>query len=83
MITINVNDNVWVKLTPAGEALWAEYWKATEPADVPKSIRKSQTEADGWIRFQLHELMQIFGKAMYNGNMHLPFETEIRLTQPC
>ncbi len=81
MITFNVNDNVWVKLTPSGEALWAEYWRKTNPKGVPKSIRRSHTEADGWIRFQLHELMQVFGKAMYNGNMELPFETEIRLTR--
>jgi hypothetical protein len=81
MISINVNDNVWVKLTPAGEVLWAECWKRTSPEGVPKCIRKAQAEADGWIRFQLHELMFTFGEAMYNGNPELPFETEIRLTR--
>jgi hypothetical protein len=82
MISINVNGNVRVKLTPSGEALWAEHWKRTNPKGVPDAIRRSQVEACGWTRFQLHELMLVFGKAMWNGNMELPFEmNETRLTR--
>jgi hypothetical protein len=80
MITINANDEVWVKLTPVGEQMWADYWWVTEPKGVPESIRKSHTEWDGWVRFQLWELMQVFGKGMRNG-VHVPFETDIRLTR--
>ena len=68
----NVNDDVWVELTPYGEELWAEKWDASARAygetGVPKSIRESYSEANGRTRFQIHDLMLTFGHAMYMGN---------------
>jgi len=70
---MNVNDDVWVLLTASGERMWNEYWKLSSPGGVPDAIRKSATESDGTIRFQLHQLMHIFGPALYHGSSELPF----------
>ena len=61
---VNLNDEVWVKLTPKGIA--------TYNADpVRKKIReempKYAIEVQEVMCFQLWELMQIFGHNMYNG----------------
>ena len=74
MIEMNVNDNVWVKLTPVGEKMWTAAWRYMNTNGVPKAIRESYTEKDGRVRFQFHELMHIFGEAMWNGNSELPFK---------
>jgi hypothetical protein len=73
---MNVNDHVWVKLTPAGvEAYkkWNEDLGIKDPV-MPK------VEWDGFSKFQLWELMMIFGSTCHNGG-HIPFETEIQLSR--
>jgi len=57
---ININDEVTVKLTDFGEQLLAE--KGVEKASLC-----------GEYKFQLWELMQIFGDCMYNGMPKMPF----------
>jgi hypothetical protein len=74
-VTVNVNWYAYVRLTQAGRAHWrkclvdlgvpSKYWPSFEP------------DADGRNRFQMWELMQIFGPLMYMGNTSPPFDGRI------
>lgn len=76
--TYNINNYVLVKLTSYGldimrrarESFVSRYpsvqW--TEPAP----------DAEGYVRFQMWELMQLFGEHIRMGGP-VPFETEVRL----
>ncbi|MBB3020702.1 hypothetical protein FHR70_003788 [Microvirga lupini] len=66
----NLNHEVKVKLTHVGKLiLEREYY------DIKTS------DADGWTKWQLWELMSLFGKYLYNG-CDVPFETTIELLTP-
>lgn len=69
---MNVNDSVWVELSPYGEELWAQKWDASAriygETGVPAVIRNGNTEANGRVRFQIHDLMLTFGWVMWMGN---------------
>lgn len=69
---MNINDEVVVRLTPAGEEAWRRYWLKTSDG-VPEVIRTSATLPDGKVRFQIHHLMYTFGPYCYNGSNELPF----------
>lgn len=74
---MNLNDEVYVRLTTHGLTQWASYWMNTSAEGVPKTIVEESTELDGRIRFQLWELMNIFGQSCYNGSSELPFENNL------
>ena len=74
-IKVNMNDNVKVRLTDKGKEILKEYWNWKD--EIPDWFEDGYNEGGGYYRFQLHELAHIFGKELYNGNMNLPFETEI------
>jgi hypothetical protein len=64
---VNMNDNVWIKLTPRGRA----HLEST-------GIRRSQLVTDGgWSQWQLWDVMATFGALCYMGGQ-VPFETTIR-----
>lgn len=69
----NINDCVYVLLTPYGEKIWAEHWTITSPEGVPKAIRDAAEFTGGRTRFQLWQLMDIFGGEMYMGNVNQCF----------
>jgi len=82
---ININDDVWVRLTDSGRAemerqhveLFAESYTS---AGLPlPPMWKPEEDADGWSRWQLHVLMNTFGHLLVNGTAPLPFETTIRV----
>lgn len=75
-IRMNLNDPVWVRLTPVGEA---QYKKWSADLGVPNPIELKKTW-DGFVKFQMWELMQIFGPVCFNG-CNVPFETEIVLAR--
>ena len=58
--SININDDVKVKLTDSGRDVLAM-----------QQLRRQQ-DADGYIKFQLWELMNVFGSYVYNG-CSIPF----------
>ena len=61
---VNLNDEVWVKLTPDGIATYnADPVRKKIREEMPQYAREVQEVED----FQLWELMQIFGQNMYNG----------------
>lgn len=72
----NLNDYVWVKLTDAGRVAHRNHWERLSFGTVHDY--KPVDEIDGWSRWQLWELMQVFGGSLYNG-CNVPFETTIRM----
>ncbi len=78
-IKFNINNKVKVKLTPSGILYWIHHnnsYMLIEYQLTYQQILDKKTE-DGYWEFQLHDLMSIFGNLMFNGNMDLPFETDI------
>ena len=80
-INFNINDYVYVKLTPYGKEILdkdsedlARYWN--KPRDFFK--RNIKEDEDGYSKWQLHNLMESFGKHCFNG-CNLPFETTIKI----
>lgn len=77
----NINGYVYVKLTDAGRK---EIRRRTEELEdyynKPRGTFSDHKEedADGWSKWQMHELMNTFGEMTTVGS-ELPFETTIRL----
>jgi hypothetical protein len=76
----NINETIRVKLTPYGRAVHMErhfnFWRQHRPNNIP--IYTPKEEQDGWTRWQLWELMEVFGE--YVGLCKQPvFETEIEI----
>jgi hypothetical protein len=72
----NMNDTVLVRLTPEGHEQYRKSWNELRLEPPPL-----KSEEDGWTRFQLWDLCNTFGPALYNGS-RVPFETTIRLEFP-
>jgi hypothetical protein len=68
---VNLNDDVWVKLTEFGWEVYDDHHKGV-PIETDK-LRALLGDGE-WQRFQLWELMSIYGSRMYNGAPRLPFE---------
>ena len=65
---MNINEYVWVRLTDAGYERHTPY---------------SWDEAgNGWYRFQLWDLMAIFGRHLHIGSTPLFEDNEIHLAKP-
>jgi hypothetical protein len=74
-IPLNLNQQVSVRFTEAGEAIWIAFHEGK----IPES---EMPDPQGWRRFQLWHLFPIFGKHIYLG-CQVPFvENEIRLEMP-
>lgn len=74
MIRMNINDPVWIKITPRGEQILHEHYQSL---NMPTPEFKKNW--DGFTKFQLWEVMNYFGAHMHNG-ADVPFETEINLS---
>ena len=70
---MNINDEVYVKLTPYGKAIhkasWDKYMQASN-----FTYKEPDVNIVGLTKFPLWELMNIFGYCMYMGNTEIPFE---------
>lgn len=76
---MNINDDVWVRLTPDGEKRLEEVWRGFARME---SLRRNQFK-NGWWKFQMWDLMHTFGPMIFMGCGALPFEkNEIRLSDP-
>lgn len=62
---IDVNDFVFIRITPKGRELYDDNGRHPE-------------DADGWSTWQLWEVMQAFGPFLYKGAPP-PFETRMRI----
>ncbi len=67
-MNINLNEYVKVKLTKYGELMYDNYMSSKK---YPISLRFDE---QGYSKFQLWDLMNIFGSVMYLGNPNVPFE---------
>ena len=80
---MNFNDYCWVRLTDEGRAIHRGLFDELIAAHPNVTLKyEPPTETNGWSRFQLWELMHDFGKYCYNGQMKLPFSTEILFAEP-
>lgn len=73
-VNFNANDSVKVRLTRTGRKILAAYWGG----EIPE-WRKGYVDENGLDSFQFHELAQIFGEHLYNGNPDLPFEMNMKI----
>lgn len=76
---LNLNQEVWVKLTFQGHEAFHEYCHANR---LPASTMLNYATRSGWWRFPLWQLMAIFGPAMMVGMGNVPFEGNNIRTQP-
>lgn len=76
MITVNMNDEVKVKLTDFGREVLNFRFKELGIKGVV--IREDK---EGYYTTQLHDLMYTFGKYMYMGNSNIPFDLNIGIVK--
>ena len=77
---MNMNDVVWVRLTPRGREIDRAAHERLRA--IAKSVGPYVDPAkNGWSRFQLYRLMYHFGQDCYMG-ADLPFDVEISLVDP-
>jgi hypothetical protein len=74
MTKFNLNHHVFVQLTDKGREMHKAY---LEPYSAG-NYRAPMESYDGWSRFQLHQVMNIFGDKMSVG-MIMPMKAEIIL----
>lgn len=73
LLDFNVNHYVRVKLTSVGWELVKNHW-----VQFGLAAPKPTMDTGGWTRWQLWDLMNIFGPHLYNG-CEMPFETTIQI----
>ena len=80
MKTLNINSQVRIKLTPCGiEKLKKKHEELRSFCPSIGDFKPPETDKDGYCEMQLWDVMNTFGEDMYNGNMNLPFETNIQI----
>lgn len=77
---MNINDNVWVRLTPLGRHIDRAAHEDLR-AHFPSIGPYKPAETNGWSKWQLWQLMSRFGLHCYVG-CEPPFDTEISLVDP-
>jgi len=75
-IDFNINNYVCVKLTEEGRAHYIQWHK-----DLKIDLECPAIDGEGYFRFQMHELMNIFGSKivmgcplMFNGNIKIQID---------
>ena len=80
MKTLNINSQVRIKLTPCGiEKLKRKHEELRSFYPSIGKFTPPKADKDGYCEMQLWNVMKIFGEDMYDGNMNLPFETNIQI----
>jgi len=74
-MNINLNEYVKVKLTDYGEQIhYGNYIAKGVSFCMKHKYRPPLIDEQGYSKFQLWDLMNIFGSVMYLGNPNVPFE---------
>jgi len=83
IVSFSANDYVLIKLKERGRRIYFDYYHLQElpPDDIgPSGYPKwNEPDANGYVRFQFHELLRIFGPHVRMDMDGLPFETTIKL----
>jgi hypothetical protein len=76
----NINDYVFVKLTPEGEKIYEDYWHQYDDifTNMGYPTPPIKKDKDGYTKFQNWNFMQIFGSSFRIG-MGGPIETQIKI----
>jgi hypothetical protein len=74
-VKFNINDYVKVKLTDCGRKILEDQHTELKMV-LPDAEPLHKPDEDGLVKFQLWELMSIFGGHLFNG-CQIPFETTI------
>ncbi len=77
MKNLNINSDVWIKLTNEGKRILELY----DVDSHGNKIEMNRKVKNGYTKFQLWEVMHFFGNNLYNGNICLPFETNIKIDE--
>jgi hypothetical protein len=75
----NVNHYVYVRITEQGWKVLEDYFRALDFPPIAREQAYYAPDEHGWSRFQMWDLMNIFGPSMGMGFGPVPFETTIRL----
>ncbi len=75
----NVNNYVRVRLTEVGKKILLKEYEEDKKF-YPDLTYRYEPDAEGFVKFQMWDLMQIFGVHMGNG-CDIPFETNIELEE--
>lgn len=79
LVKFNINDYVLVKLTPLGRVIHkANHIELFENAKFRPDYTPPKEDADGWSKWQMHDLMSQFGHQLQLG-FDIPFETTIQI----
>jgi hypothetical protein len=84
MKKFNINSEVKVRLTDVGRSLHKKSWEELYSIDntrIPSYIPPQEDE-QGYSRFVMWELMQIFGSYLTMG-CEIPFETTVLIDESC
>ena len=82
MIDINVNDYVRVRLNDLGRKHHREdFLRWTAQLPKKPEYRAPQEDADGWSKWQLWSLMELFGPIISLG-AQMPFDSCIQVGKP-
>ena len=82
LLAFNINDHVLVRLTKEGMAAHRKQYDELNTSyggRLPWKYEPPKTDANGWSRWQLHDLMRQFGAAIPITVGPVPFETVIKL----
>jgi len=83
-VSVNINEYVWVQLTPDGVSELDTYIRMVPLLPESTYTYEAQHErykvAPEWWKFQLWELMNIFGAKSYNGGKQLFVKNVISFT---
>lgn len=83
MKNFNINDYVYVRLTDYGRGIHRRaYDRLTKERDgkIPWMYKAPKEDSEGWSKWQMWELMNVFGDFMVLG-FDPPFETTIRIEE--
>jgi hypothetical protein len=80
MKTLNINSYVRIKLTTFGiEKLKENHERLYKQFPSIGKFIPPKVDKDGFYQMQLWEVMNTFGKYLYNGSTDLPFEMNIQI----
>ena len=77
MKNLSINSDVWIKLTNEGKRILELYYVDSHG----NKIEMNRKTKNGYTKFQLWEVMYLFGNEMSIGKTSLPFETNIKIDE--